>query len=69
MTSLGSALGALALAMALALGTGGIGWIGWICSGIGDRIGAAPLGLFVEPLGRPRLGSTLAGSSVLSTGS
>ena len=67
-TSLGS-LGALALAMALALGTGGMGWIGsGICSGIGARIGA-PLGLFVGPLGRPRLGSTLAGSSVLSTGS
>ena len=70
--SLGSALVALALAMARALGAGaGIGaGIGLGSgSGIGARIGAAPLGLLVEPLGRPRLGSTLAGSSVLSTGS
>ena len=66
-STLGSALGALALAMALALGAGaGIGGIG---SGSGSGIGAAPLGLLVEPLGLPRLGSTLAGSSVLSTGS
>ena len=70
-STLGSALGALALAMALALGAGaGIDGSGsGSGSGIGARNGAAPLGLLVEPLGLPRLGSTLAGSSVLSTGS
>ena len=58
-------LGALALAMALALGAGASG----IGAGAGTVSGA--LRLFVDPFGRPLLGSaTLAGSSVVSrTGS